>query len=360
MTPGTGWQPSDEFLNRVKRAYGLSIEGWNGAGRSMWTGIFERQRPVHDALMDDGIDRLRNVLSDPGSTDLFYGVDNLCAFIIDQNGYKDLPTMNDGDETGILLHRCAELVSNAGSDPIEAIDAALNQRIAFPNPFRGEYGVLTDRGVATYRAVQALYQTWRIRQLVGNKGSVLEIGPGAGRTAFYAFRSGLDYTTIDLPLGVVAQACFLGATLGEDRLWLAGDSPDRRPGRVRLLPASLGLPDDRFDLILNVDSMTEMDGAAAVRYARWIADHAPTFMSINHDLNSFTVDQVCRASFAARKATPTPYPMRPGYTESVFETGAPRPEWRAASIIEITSFTNRINRAIDSRIGTFVRSRRRP
>ena len=121
----------------------------------------------------------------------------------------------------------------------------------FPAPFRGELGHSTSRGPAGYRAIQALYQTWRLFQLVGPKQSIVEIGPGMGRTAYYAYRAGLtDYTTIDLPLGVVAQACFLGAVLGADKIWMEGDDEGSTDGRIKLLSTK---PKRQFDIALNVE-----------------------------------------------------------------------------------------------------------
>ncbi len=53
---------------------------------------------------------------------------------------------------------------------------------------------------------------------------VLEIGAGLGRTAYYAWRAGIrHYTIVDVPLTAVAQADFLGRTLGPEALTLAGE-----------------------------------------------------------------------------------------------------------------------------------------
>jgi hypothetical protein len=66
-----------------------------------------------------------------------------------------------------------------------------------------------------------------------------------------------DYTIIDFPLTNVAQAYFLGRTLGEDAVSLHGEAPTTTG--VRIVPAH-ALPNfqEQFDLILNVDSMTEL------------------------------------------------------------------------------------------------------
>ena len=112
-----------------------------------------------------------------------------------------------------LLH--SVIMQSEEHDPetaLSSIDARLNQTIKFPVPIEGEFGLSTFRGLASFRAIQAIYQAWRIFELTNGKSNpaILEIGPGLGRTAYYCYQAGLtDLTTIDLPLGVVAQAFFL-------------------------------------------------------------------------------------------------------------------------------------------------------
>jgi hypothetical protein len=216
---------------------------------------------------------------------------------------------------------------------LKKLDSALRQTILFPNPFRGEFGLETSRGVASYRAVQALYQAWRLSEIIRPRGraTVLEIGPGLGRTAYYAFKMGIgDYTTVDLPLGVVAQACFLGGTLGPDYVWMIGDNPNLADGRIRLLPSSkLDEIQQKFDIVLNVDSMTEMSSDVAAKYVTWIAKSADIFLSINHEANAFTVAELASAHlFPGAKTARSPYWMRQGYVEEIF---AIHPEPAAAS-----------------------------
>jgi hypothetical protein len=344
MTPGTGWQPSDEFLDRVKRAYRLSVEGWQGVGHSFWGGIYERQKPVHDALLDPGNDKLRAIFKRPGATDLFYGVDNLFADYIALVSNIGNPAAKQGatQECETLIADLADATGMSAPGEFSELDATLHQRIEFNNPFPDEFGAVTPRGVASYRALQAIYQTSRIISLLPRGGSVVEIGPGAGRTALFSFRTGMiEYTTIDLPMGMVAQACFLGATAGPDALWLPGDSEDLRSGRIAILAGSQTLPDRRFDLAVNVDSLTEMSIASAFRYARWMPGHADRFLSINHSQNQFTASEICRRSFNATGVTRQPYPLRAGYTEEVFVVGTVVPAWVGNLGMTIADFRRR-------------------
>jgi hypothetical protein len=185
----------------------------------------------------------------------------------------------------------------------------------FPNPFPGEVGVTTARGIASFRALQAIYQAHRIISLGGPNGRVLEIGAGLGRTAFYAWSFGIrDYSIVDLPMSGVAQGYFLGRTLGPDAVCLFGEN---RPG-VRILPPSAFLEaTDRYDIVANVDSLTEIGVEFVRAYCSAIRKRAGVFLSINHETNPFTVREVC-GELGMLPSSRAPYWMRSGYVEEIY------------------------------------------
>ena len=67
----------DDFLDRVRRSYRLGIVLGERAGY-IWQLIDERRADVHAALMSATNDGLRRVFANPATTDLFYGIDELC------------------------------------------------------------------------------------------------------------------------------------------------------------------------------------------------------------------------------------------------------------------------------------------
>src|SRR5262249_43192103 len=125
------------------------------------------------------------------------------------------------------------------------------------------------------------------------------IGPGLGRTAYDARAFGIrNYTTVGLPMDVVCQAAFLGRVLAEHEF--AFPNEVARPGQMRMLtPANLLSSNERFDIVINADSITEMDRAHAEAYVAFIAAHAKVFISINHDGNSFRVCDLAALQSAA-------------------------------------------------------------
>lgn len=190
-------------------------------------------------------------------------------------------------------------------------------RVEFPNPFPNEFGIRTSRGIASYRAIQALYQAWRLKTLsLGSKEPIIEIGSGLGRTAFYAWRMGLQsYGIVDFPMTTVAQAPFLAHVVGADNITLPSE-PSKK-GCINIsTPAEFAANSSPVGIVVNIDSMTEMDQSHAQTYASAIVDRARLFLSINHEFNPFRVADLPAFTDVARQRYP--YWMRKGYAEEVF------------------------------------------
>jgi SAM-dependent methyltransferase len=317
------WQPSTEFVIRIKRAYRQGLKSFGRARPPPWFSFGEHFAEIHNALMAED-DRVERILGDPGQSYLYYGMDGLYRDEVNASppGAQEAGGTGDLDILATALnpyHRTSNLTDREQILPL--IDRSLGIRVDFPNPFPSENGVLTSRGRAGYRAVQAVYQAWRLRQITAIYGSrVLEIGAGTGRTAYYAHKLGLsDYTIVDLPSTLVASANFLAATIGENAIWLIGDPIEQQSDRIRLLtPPAFHAGNDKFDVIINVDSMTEMPREDAERYLLTIVRKSKSFLSINHEQNVFSVRElpsiVCPTISPARNS----FPMRGGYFEEFF------------------------------------------
>jgi SAM-dependent methyltransferase len=260
---------SDAFLDRVRRSYRRALDaGARTTGRT-WKLIDARRADVHEALLADSNGPLRQIFADPIKTDLYYGMDNLCRSFVKSS---------DG------------------------------------RPF-------LELALTSHRATLARYQASRLlsalRSISGT--AVVEIGPGTGYCAFLAYRDGVtDYTTIDLPLGMVAHARFLAEALGPDSIWMEGDVEPPPINRIRIFSVA-SLPDRQYDVVINVDSMTEMSIETALEYAGWINGHARLFISMNHEWNLFTVTDLAKCGLTARPLYRAPVPGRDGYFEEVFE-----------------------------------------
>jgi hypothetical protein len=145
----------------------------------------------------------------------------------------------------------------------------------------------------------------------------VEIGGGLGRTAYFADLFGVtDYTIVDIPVTNAAQGYFIGRTLGPDAVTLHGEVPaaTRRVVPPQAFP-ELG---DDVDLVVTVDSLTELARETAERYVQLAATRARRLLSINHEVNAFTARSLFTATADAR-VTRFPYWVRRGYVEELVE-----------------------------------------
>jgi hypothetical protein len=337
-------QPDLALVERLIAAYRHSAAEFEGFQDSTWRDVFnQRHQAAHSVFMGGRADLAAAILRDPGSSDLFYGFDNLTASI-----YKKIVLAQDDDECMDHLIRLAEAIGAQrldypmayifrGDTPttldatsadtiIERIEHALGCTLSFPNPFPEERGILTSRGIVSYRVVPALYQAWRIKQLLKgiSRPRVLEIGAGLGRAAYYAWQLGIrDYTIIDIPMTSISQGYFLGRVLGEnavlfagEAILLAGDDLPESGRRVRILPPSrfLATP-DHYDLVLNADSFPEFGESIAQGYWKQIESKADIFLSINQESSAYTVRQFIDSSPRIDTYDRHPYWIHKGYVE---------------------------------------------
>ena len=205
---------------------------------------------------------------------------------------------------------------------LDEIEKTMGRALVFPNPYAGELGLATRRGILSFRAIQSLYQAWRIAQFARGKSAfrVLEIGAGLGRTAYFANQFGIaDYTIIDIPLTSAAQGYFLGRVVGEDKVSLYGE-PQRAPIKIRST-SELDQIEGGFDLIVNVDLLTEMQREVAQNYWEYAKKATRTILSINHEANPIVIRSLYEGD-PTLDVTRSPYWLRRGYVEEVIRVRA--------------------------------------
>lgn len=343
--PGRTGEPATvddmDLIQRIRGAFRLADATPVGPPESMWlVPIAEMREGARETLLSGSDGDVAAMIRDPRETRLLYGFEYDDLYSI----HAHAPPWHERVYDSLL--RLAEAVGTVrleypeapphlrtalrSEDILAGLDEVFGFRILFPNVFPAETGLATERGVATFRSIWSLYQAWRCASLVkaNTSARILEIGGGLGRAAYYMRQFGCqDYTIIDLPMTGVAQGYFLGRTVGTAPLRLYGED---RPGTTRVLPpASFMESDERYDLIVNVDSLTEMAYSTASDYFRKSSELTSTFLSINHEYNPFTVKYIIDmnsdglASTAIRSRAPCW--LRRGYVEEVvrFQTALP-------------------------------------
>jgi hypothetical protein len=335
-------EPRDDLalVDRITTAY-KKAQVFVEDAQSFWSDHFGgRKKPVHDALMAGDVATVASMLRDPAGNDLFYGFDHPCVtwwgpISVDVDGwharglYDRLVRLAEGIGALRCYHPETPLSHQAGPRPLEeifaAIDGAAGTRIEFPTPYLREAGVVTERGLITYRPIQSLFQAFLLRDTLDSPGTskVVEIGAGLGRTAYYAITLGLrNYTIVDLPMTSVAQAYFLGRTLGPDRIRLFGEQHD---ASVSIIPPdTFYTSQDRYDVCLNVDSLTELSRDSADKYIDLISKATPLMISINHEANTFTTRDLYKDR-PEWKVSRSPYWLRKGYTQEMIRFGKAEP-----------------------------------
>ncbi|HEX4466167.1 MAG TPA: hypothetical protein VH025_03195 [Solirubrobacteraceae bacterium] len=121
-------------------------------------------------------------------------------------------------------------------------------------------------------------------------------------------------------------------TLPEANIRLYGEPSTAGPPELTIWPSHKidELPPDRFDLVLNQDSMPEMSRQIVDDYLDWIGRSCSgAFVSINHESNVSYGDQLAhvRVSDAALPLDTFeleeryPYWLRKGYTVEIYRVG---------------------------------------
>ncbi len=330
-----------ELLSRIIASYQFANEHHKQEASGVWKIIETQKLPVHEVIRDGDIKKLGLLLRDPSKTMLFHGFDQPTS-----------KSINHLEKTGWLLNyrsfclgalrRYAEAIAALSmsypegygiqadvesnnhmhvNDLLKAIEARLGFQINFPNVFLNEVGLDTERGVASYRAIQSLYQGWRTAEVVSNfmkskakYSSALEIGGGTGRTAYFSFQMGVcDYSIVDLPLTGVVQAYFLGKSLGAENICLEGEGYKKQAIKIFTPPT---LANNRYyNIATSFDSIVEFSEKISNSYIDYIRLHANVFLSGNRESKSFTVRKMleARSIFATR----TPHWLRQGYVEEL-------------------------------------------
>jgi hypothetical protein len=343
IVEGAGSEPDDaNLVERLVSSYSKASSTRLDPQGPFWSDYSANyNKETHATLVEGDLKAVTYMLRNPAASMLFYGFDSLSSADAPRTqmaSWRHWLHMLSYDS----LLRLAEIVGTirmqyseapladlkaAGPPDVESLllglDSVFGFHIDFPNLFPGEIGLATSRGVASYRAIQALYQAYIVNKMSGDNRAahVLEIGAGLGRTAYYSAKFGFSkYTIVDLPLTNVAQGYFLGRTLGQQRVQLFGEAGEEKYKFRIIPPDSFFLDKENYDLVINIDSLTEMSEETANKYFDEICQRSPRFLSVNHEHNNFTCRDIYMAhQQATQKFVRRPYPMRRGYVEEVID-----------------------------------------
>ena len=313
------------MIRRIIAAYHRAIAVEPPSPGSMWgTGLQDIKSDVHSALMGGDPVECQRMLDHPEQNNLLYGFEAIAASL------PATPPNAAGAcvRAQATLNRLCEAVGairlhNPEAEPVRRdvpADDALSALACvglspiFPNPYAGEMGLPTSKGLASETALRAVYNAWRLKRF--SPVRVAEIGAGLGRTAFYAWNMGMRrYSIFDIPLTLAAQAWWLSRVLGPDAICLFGENQPNLQC-IRLLPpvAFLSRP-DHYDVVMNVDSWPEMAPETAKAYVQAAEKRARVVWSVNHEFNPVRVWDLWTEQQAIDRR---PYALRTGYSDETY------------------------------------------
>jgi len=146
----------------------------------------------------------------------------------------------------------------------------------------GQFGLVTKYGLYSDRDFISLGLALMIDDKYKDRNiSICEIGGGIGHLAYYLHKLGFkNISIVDLPTISVSQMYFLETNLGKNDIKL-------------LSPLHF---DGKYDLVLNVDSLIEMNIETAKDYIKFIKANAGYFISVNSETDEpgfFKVSDIC-------------------------------------------------------------------
>ncbi|HSN61071.1 MAG TPA: hypothetical protein VLR49_09055, partial [Ferruginibacter sp.] len=198
LQKGLTSQPSSQFddellIERLKAHYLICDANFDGNKDSQWSDHFEKlQGDIHSAFIGSNHNAILDILRNPKKYNFFYGFENLSRDLLKNKRLEDILEPELTMDSLLSLCEAAGVIniSNPESlkivkaiDPetaVELLEKEFGFSLDFPNLFEGEYGIKTKRGIISYRAIQAIYQAWKIATITKHISNpcILEIGGG--------------------------------------------------------------------------------------------------------------------------------------------------------------------------------------
>lgn len=186
--------------------------------------------------------------------------------------------------------------------------------------YNGAMGIFTTRGVIKMRSVHSLHFISRIKEILKENiinSTILEIGGGLGRNAYYAKKMGVKkYIIIDLPSTSIMSSYYLGKTLGEENVTLYGENSNNY---AHILPPN-EYSSNKVDLVVQFDGLTEMGLINSTKYMDTFNTISPLFLSINHEANTYTVNNLYKNNNNIARIYRFPSWYRDGYVEELLKS----------------------------------------
>jgi putative sugar O-methyltransferase len=262
----------------------------------IWAEISKKHAAFSTALERRDVDTVSHFLLNVCNTPLAIGFENS---ILNSKAHQHFLELNVVDKflalaesLGCLPVQCPEqgkwgYQSIDVDNLYEQIQARIPFDLTAPAAGGGSYGLRTKGGIFTERNLQAVSTALRVHRLLESapRKVVAEIGGGIGALTYYLAKAGMDATYLfDLPIVSILQGYFLMKSHGPEQVCLWGEKAHQ--ARINVCPwwALETSPDKLFTLVVNQDSMPEIDQNISFNYLNLIKKKATDyFLSINQE-----------------------------------------------------------------------------
>lgn len=311
----------------------IKQNSWVNEPGHMWGDTYQKHQFFLDWLRNGELEQAHDHLNLMHQSPLMHGISQ---GDIEFNIYKDYPeTMRMRllrtwdvflglmEYAGVIGPQNHEQGASFLSVSVDYLLSNAPDYITAPRWQGGLWGMKTSRGLFSDRDLMSLYIALKIREKYPKDTRILEIGGGAGFTAYWLHKFGFhNVFSVDIPSVAVCQAYQLAANIGAENISLPNESYEA--------PVKFISPDqilhrvDKFDLVVNSDSMPEMDKESLTGYLNFISTNARTFYSINQECRGtyngtmqHVVRSVIKNEFGERliRIDRSRFWLRDGYTE---------------------------------------------
>ncbi len=324
--------------NKLDEIYKLLNEHDHIHKDSMWHSILSNYHIKFLNFVNNNKSNLNHALDNPHSFNIFYGFDDNCKILYKNSSFNFKfkyslliidKLISFCEFLGILKLNNPEnhkkINKNLNIENlIKKIEKKIKLKLKFNNPFPGERGIKTSKGILTSREIQAIYQAYIIKRTLNcnefkNK-NILEIGGGLGRTAYYCYKFGIkNYTLVDLLIPRICQINYLSRLINEKKIISKPKLSNFYQKNIKVVsPQFLFSNNVKFDLVFNSDSFTEIDFINQKKYQKYLKKNSKIFLSINHENNHYKVSDYFDTK-NPNKYSKNLYWLRRGYVEEIFK-----------------------------------------
>lgn len=293
--PIGAWGPSNLVYDPVfmqRLADFLNNNPWVNAPGNMWADIYEKHQFFLNWLQNGELEQAHDHLNLMHQSPLMHGItqgDHEFGILQQYPVARNMRVTRTWDiflgvmeYSGLIGPQNHEQGASFVSVPVDVFLNSCSDTFRPPRWQGGLWGLQTNRGIFGDRDLMSFYIAQKIKEKFPTTARIVEIGGGGGYTAYWLYQLGFrNITMIDIPTVAACQAYQLAANIGPDAVCLPHET---HAAPIKFItPEQFNQTNETFDLVVNCDSMPEMDKDSLNDYLDTISRVSGMFYSINQE-----------------------------------------------------------------------------